>query len=154
MSDSLKQQLYALLADADAGLAELGFTIYGSENDTATDGPPPVEGAPLPWAYLRLADEFVLGPFDQRAIVQVRLGDGERDGYYRINAGLARLAVLFAPNRQVTYQDATTTEVWWQPEPAGASGETEDPDRPGTVLRWGEWSFRKAVGAALAAAVS
>lgn len=154
MTDSIKQQFWALLADADTGLAALGFTVYGSDNGSATDGPPPVDGAPLPWAYLRLADEFALGTFDQRAIVQVRLGDEERRGYYRINAALARCAALFAPNREMTYRDDTTTEIWWQPEPAGASGETEDPDRPGTVLRWGEWQFRKQVGAALAAAVS
>lgn len=156
MADSIKQQFYALLADADTGLAasDLGFTVYGSDAGTATDGPPPVDGAPQPWAYLRLVDEYTLGTFDQRAVVQVRLGDGERRGYYRINAALARCAVLFAPSRTVQYTDPATKEIWWQPEPFGVSGETEDPDRPGTVLRWGEWAFRKQVGAALAAAVS
>lgn len=154
MPDSVKQQFYALLVDPTTGLAALGFTVYGSDAGTATDGPPPVDGAPAPWAYLRLVDEFVLGVLDVRAVVQVRLGDNERHGYSRINPGLARCAVLFAPNRQVMYQDATTTEHWWQPEPFGVSGETEDPDRPGTVLRWGEWAFRKVVGAAMVAAVS
>jgi hypothetical protein len=151
---SIKQQLYSLLADDVDGLPALDFTVYGSDDGSATDGPPPAEGAPTPWAYLRLGDEFAVGAFETRQIVQVRLGDTEQRGYYRINAALTRLTVLFAPSRHIEYVDGTTTEIWWRPEPAGASGETEDPDRPGTALRWAEWTFRKTVGAAMAAAVS
>lgn len=154
MTDTLKQQVYDLLADAITGLAAVGVTVYGSDNGSATDAPPPLTLADgdLPVAYVRLGDRFSLGVLDQRQIVQVRLLDSERRGYYRINAGLAICERVFAPNRSVTYTDSDTTEVWWAPEPAGWSPETEDPDRPGTLLRWGEWAFRQAVGSAMVAA--
>jgi hypothetical protein len=160
MTDSIKQQFYLRLADATTGLGALGFTVYGSEAGLATDGPPPVDNAPTPWAYLRFLDEVAFGAlgggsaFDGRALVQVRLGDGERRGYGRINAGLAVCAAVFAPSRTATYTDPATTEFWWQPAPAGVSPEMEDPDRPGTLLRYGEWAFHKAVQAALHAAVA
>jgi hypothetical protein len=148
---SIKQQVYALLA-----AALTGYHGYGSDNGTDSDAPPPAQGAPVPWWYLRLGDEFSLSSLslDKRAILQVRFGDSERAGYGRITAGLALAETVLAPKRAFLLTDSGTSEIIWRIDPASWSGETEDPDRPGTLLRWGEWAMRKMVRAAAVAAVA
>lgn len=150
MMVSIKQQIYNILS-GDAFLASLGFTWYGSEANDATLMPPSGSVTP-PFGYLRFVDEFFAAPLDLRATVQVRLHDHERRQYVRINQAFARIQALLPMRADFRLVDTNTTEVWWFPEPGGLGPETEDPDRPEILLRVGEWVFRKAVGAALAAA--
>jgi hypothetical protein len=144
---SIKQQFYnALVATVT------GVTWYGSDDNTDKMLPPPIDNAPTPWGYLRFNDTFDAIPGDTRAMVQIRIGDSERRQYSRINAKLLLCEVLFARNPAKEYIDTDTGEVWYFPEPAGWSPESEDLDRPGTLIRVAEFMFRRRIKAAAIAA--
>jgi hypothetical protein len=143
---SIKQQLFNALKN-DAGNVALGVVWYGSEDDTAYMLPPPPQPGGL-WAHVSFGDEFQALPGDTRAIVSVVVGDLENRQYARINRVLARCGVVLARRPETQYVDSDTTEMYYFPEPAGLGPETEDPDRPGYLQRFGEWQFRKVIGAA------
>jgi hypothetical protein len=147
---SIRQQIYTRV-QTDPVLQALEFAWYGSDAADSSFLPPPGNAA-LPFGYIRWAGEFQAGPADTRAVVQFRLHDHERRQYTRINAALARLAVLFPRRPDFQLWDPATTELWWFPETGGWGPELEDPDRPSVVLRVGEWVFRKVLGVAAVAA--
>jgi hypothetical protein len=144
---SIKHQLFLALKN-DPGLIALGFTWYGDDSDDQYSMPPPSSNPPAPWGHLQFADSFPALPGDTRQIVSITLGDEERRQYRRINAGIIRCHVIFARRPETRYVDEDTTEMWWFPEPAGIIRETEDPDRPGYLIRAVDFMFRTAVGAA------
>lgn len=142
---SIKQQLYNTLVATVTGV-----TWYGSDDNTAKMAPPP-DNAPVPWGYVRFTDEYPFRPRDQRAVVQVTIGDIERRQYSRINPALTLCDVAFASNPETAYVDTATGELWYYPECIGWSSELQDFDRPGLLVRIAEYAFRKRIKAAMAA---
>lgn len=145
---SIKQQLYATLVAQVTGV-----NWYGSDDNTSKMGPPPAE-ASTPWGYLQFTDVFNFRPRDPRAVIEITIGDIERRQYTRINEILTKCDAVFAHNPETDYVDAATGELWYYPEMLSWSGELEDFDRPGILIRTADYMFRKRIKAAMVAATT